>query len=97
MDRQMAEVRTVLPFLCDDIFDTFDVDRTAAACHLMRRIGEVGLALHFKHHAHFAEIAERECPACRFSHSDCAGATSSPIYSRHQWLLHKIQTVRGNR
>lgn len=30
----MAEAGTVLPFLCDDIFETFDEYRTAAACNL---------------------------------------------------------------
>jgi len=60
--RQMAEAGTVLPFLCDDIFETFDEVRTASACRLLSRIGEVGQAIYFTHHAHVAEIAERECP-----------------------------------
>ena len=60
--RQLAEAGTVLPFICDDIFETFDEDRTAAACRLMHKIGCVGQALYFTHHAHVAEIAEREYP-----------------------------------
>lgn len=60
--RQMAEAGTILPFVCDDIFETFDEDRTAAACRLMQEIGHVGQALYFTHHAHVAEIATRECP-----------------------------------
>ncbi len=60
--RQMAEAGTVLPFICDDIFETFDEHRTAAACRLMHKIGGIGQALYFTHHAHVAEIAERECP-----------------------------------
>jgi uncharacterized protein YhaN len=61
--RQMADAGTVLPFLCDDIFETFDEARTAAACRLMHRIGQIGQALYFTHHAHVAEIAKRECPS----------------------------------
>lgn len=60
--RQMADAGTVLPFLCDDIFETFDETRTAAACRLMHRIGEIGQALYFTHHAHVAEIAQSNCP-----------------------------------
>jgi len=59
--QQMAEAGTILPFICDDIFETFDEDRTAAACRLMHKIGHLGQALYFTHHAHVAEIAEREC------------------------------------
>lgn len=60
--RKMAKAGMVLPFLCDDIFETFDENRTAVACRLMSSIGEVGQALYFTHHAHVAEIAKRECP-----------------------------------
>lgn len=59
--RQMAADGTILPFLCDDVFETFDEDRTAAACRLMHRIGTIGQALYFTHHAHVAEIARAEC------------------------------------
>lgn len=68
--RRMAEAGTVLPFLCDDIFETFDEQRTAAACRLLDRIGRTGQALYFTHHAHVAEIAERECPGVRIHRLD---------------------------
>ena len=50
-----------LAFQCDDIFETFDEDRTAAACKLMHSIAGIGQAIYFTHHAHVAEIAQREC------------------------------------
>ena len=31
---QLAEQGTCLPFICDDIFETFDEERTRAACRV---------------------------------------------------------------
>jgi uncharacterized protein YhaN len=60
--RQMAATGTSLPFLCDDIFETFDEARTEAACRLLGEIGMHGQALYFTHHAHVAEIARATVP-----------------------------------
>lgn len=58
---QMAENGTVLPFFCDDVFETFDEERTRAACGLMRRIGLTGQAVYLTHHRHVVEIAKDVC------------------------------------
>ncbi|MDA8586535.1 AAA family ATPase [Rhodobacteraceae bacterium] len=58
---QMAANDTVLPFFCDDVFETFDEDRTRAACGLMRRIGLTGQAVYLTHHRHVVEIAKEVC------------------------------------
>ncbi|MHA6326640.1 ATP-binding protein [Roseivivax sp. CAU 1753] len=58
---QLAQQGTVLPFFCDDIFETFDEDRTRAACRLMARIGRTGQAIYLTHHAHVVEIAREVC------------------------------------
>ena len=58
---QMASNGTVLPFLCDDVFETFDEVRTRAACRLMRQIGRTGQAIYLTHHRHVADIAEEIC------------------------------------
>jgi len=58
---QMAANGTVLPFFCDDVFETFDEDRTRAACGLMRRIGLTGQAVYLTHHRHVVEIAKDVC------------------------------------
>ncbi|MBP1849654.1 ATP-binding protein [Rhizobium halophytocola] len=58
---QMAASGHVLPFFCDDIFETFDEERTRAACHLMARIGATGQAIYLTHHRHVVEIARQVC------------------------------------
>ena len=58
---QMAANGTVLPFFCDDVFETFDENRTKAACSLMRRIGQQGQAIYLTHHRHVVDIAEELC------------------------------------
>lgn len=50
-----------MPFFCDDIFETFDEERTKAACRLMQRIGQKGQAIYLTHHRHVAEIAREVC------------------------------------
>ncbi|MEP2760972.1 MAG: AAA family ATPase [Hyphomicrobiales bacterium] len=58
---QMATNGTILPFFCDDVFETFDEDRTRAACGLMRRIGLTGQAVYLTHHRHVVDIAKEVC------------------------------------
>ena len=58
---QMVEQGVVLPFFCDDIFETFDEDRTRAACDVMAGIGQQGQAIYLTHHAHVVDIARETC------------------------------------
>jgi uncharacterized protein YhaN len=58
---QMVENGTVLPFFCDDVFETFDDARTRAACQLMHRIGQSGQAIYLTHHQHVVDIARETC------------------------------------
>ncbi|WP_366552656.1 AAA family ATPase [Aquibaculum sediminis] len=58
---QMVSQGTRLPFFCDDVFETFDEDRTRAACILMERIGRSGQAIYLTHHRHVVEIAREVC------------------------------------
>ena len=59
--KQMATQGTQVPFFCDDIFETFDEDRTRAACRLMEGIGQSGQAIYLTHHIHVLEIAKEIC------------------------------------
>lgn len=60
---QMVAQGVQLPFFCDDVFETFDEDRTRAACRLMERIGRSGQAVYLTHHRHVVEIAKEVCDA----------------------------------
>ncbi|TJZ90928.1 hypothetical protein FA743_13560 [Paracoccus gahaiensis] len=58
---QLVAQGTTLPFFCDDIFETFDEDRTSAACRVMEAIGGRGQAIYLTHHRHVVDIAMRVC------------------------------------
>jgi len=54
---QLADQGTALPFFCDDVFETFDEERTRSACRVMERIGRRGQAIYLTHHQHVVDIA----------------------------------------
>ncbi|MGI3212791.1 AAA family ATPase [Roseovarius tibetensis] len=58
---QLIDQGICLPFFCDDIFETFDEDRTSAACRVMEQIGRSGQAIYLTHHRHVVEIAQQVC------------------------------------
>ncbi|MDC9701339.1 MAG: AAA family ATPase [Alphaproteobacteria bacterium] len=55
---QLAAQGVCLPFFCDDIFETFDDERTFSACRMMERIGKSGQAIYLTHHKHVVDIAK---------------------------------------
>jgi uncharacterized protein YhaN len=59
--RQYTAGGTTLPFVADDIMETFDNTRTAAALLLLRDISEQGQAIYFTHHEHVVDLAEDVC------------------------------------
>ncbi|UOA29274.1 YhaN family protein [Pseudosulfitobacter sp. DSM 107133] len=59
--QQLVGQGVCLPFLCDDIFETFDEERTAAACRVMEQIGRSGQAIYLTHHRHVVDIAQKVC------------------------------------
>ncbi|RFU12297.1 hypothetical protein DZD18_12870 [Rhodobacteraceae bacterium W635] len=58
---QLVAQGTCLPFFCDDVFETFDEDRTSAACQVMEDIGRRGQAIYLTHHRHVVDIAQAVC------------------------------------
>ena len=58
---QLVAQGTRLPFFCDDIFETFDEERTSAACRVMETIGSRGQAIYLTHHRHVVDIAMKVC------------------------------------
>ncbi len=52
-----ARRATPLPFLCDDLFVSFDEARTAAGLELLAELGQVTQVIVFTHHDHVAQCA----------------------------------------
>lgn len=55
--RRFAEIAAPPPFFADDILETFDDRRAAAALGLLGEIGQRGQAICLTHHAHLCAIA----------------------------------------
>ncbi|WP_395172670.1 AAA family ATPase [Roseibium alexandrii] len=58
---QLASQGVCLPFFCDDVFETFDENRTRSACKVMEKIGRTGQAIYLTHHRHVVDIAREVC------------------------------------
>ena len=59
---ELAKSRKPVPFLADDIMETFDNDRAAEAFRLLAEMGKTGQVIYLTHHVHLCDIARAECP-----------------------------------
>lgn len=57
--RRFCDVAGPLPFVGDDVLETFDDRRAAATIRLLGEIARDGQALYFTHHNHLCDIAEK--------------------------------------
>lgn len=55
--------REPLPFIADDIMETFDDHRAEQAFRLLAGLATMGQAIYLTHHRHLCEIAREACPA----------------------------------
>lgn len=60
---ELAQSRPTVPFIADDIMETFDDDRSAAAFALLADMSRVGQVIYLTHHRHLCDIAQASCPA----------------------------------
>lgn len=60
---EFARARRPVPFIADDIMETFDDDRSAEAFTLLAGMARVGQVIYLTHHRHLCEIAAAVCPA----------------------------------
>lgn len=58
---QFSSGGTTLPFIADDIMETFDNTRTSAALELLQKMALSGQALYFTHHEHVVDLAREKC------------------------------------
>ena len=54
--------RASLPFVADDILETFDDARAAETIRLLAEMGEKGQVIYLTHHPHLCAIAKEVCP-----------------------------------
>lgn len=62
---EFVQSRRPVPFLADDIMETFDDFRAEEAFRLFTEMAEVGQVVYLTHHRHLCEIAQRVCPGAR--------------------------------
>jgi uncharacterized protein YhaN len=60
---EFAKSRSTLPFIADDIMESFDNFRAEEAFRLLAEMGDAGQVIYLTHHKHLCEIAERVCPS----------------------------------
>lgn len=59
---EVAATRESLPFIADDIMETFDDGRAEHAFALMADMARVGQVIYLTHHQHLCDIARKACP-----------------------------------
>ncbi|MDD7969843.1 AAA family ATPase [Roseinatronobacter alkalisoli] len=59
---ELAGNRPMVPFIADDIMESFDDARAAAAFGLLGDMARKGQVIYLTHHAHLCDIAQRACP-----------------------------------
>lgn len=73
---EFAETRRPVPFVADDIMETFDDFRAEEAFRLFADMAGVGQVIYLTHHRHLCDIARRVCPQVRIH--DLDAGTENP-------------------
>ena len=60
---EFAATRRAVPFVADDIMETFDDFRAEEAFRLFADMAEVGQVIYLTHHRHLIDLARAACPA----------------------------------
>ena len=60
---EFARMRDTVPFIADDIMETFDDFRAEEALRVFAAMALTGQVIYLTHHRHLCEIARRICPA----------------------------------
>lgn len=67
---EFARTRRPVPFVADDIMETFDDFRAEEAFGLFAGMAEVGQVIYLTHHRHLCAIAKKICPSVRVHELD---------------------------
>lgn len=63
--REFARAARPVPFIADDIMETFDDFRAEEAFRLFGDMARTGQVIYLTHHRHLCAIAQRACPGAR--------------------------------
>lgn len=63
--REFAKLRPAVPFIADDIMETFDDLRAEETLKVLGEMSRLGQVIYLTHHGHLREIAERAVPGVR--------------------------------
>jgi len=63
--REFAKLRPTVPFVADDIMETFDDFRAEETLKVMGDMSRLGQVIYLTHHGHLRDIAERTVPGVR--------------------------------
>jgi len=58
---EFVQAHGPVPFVADDIMESFDDDRAQAAFELLSEIAQVGQVIYLTHHTHLCDIARAAC------------------------------------
>lgn len=72
---EFVRARSSVPFVADDIMETFDDFRAEEAFRLFAEMAQTGQVIYLTHHQHLCEIVQRVCPAARLHCLDGASMT----------------------
>ena len=70
---EFAMARPSVPFIADDIMETFDDFRAEEAFRLFAEMGMHGQVIYFTHHKHLTHIAKKVCPSVHLHDLDEVG------------------------
>lgn len=59
-----------MPFVADDILETFDEPRSEEAFRLFARMAATGQVIYLTHHRHLCDIARRAAPGAQVHELD---------------------------
>lgn len=63
--QEFAEIRPSVPFIADDIMETFDEPRSEEVFRLLTEMASIGQVIYLTHHRHLCEIAQKVLPSVR--------------------------------
>jgi uncharacterized protein YhaN len=58
---EFVQAHGPVPFVADDIMESFDDDRALAAFELLSEMAQVGQVIYLTHHTHLCDIARAAC------------------------------------